>query len=141
MAPPPMRLFGTDPLLYVALAAGLILSMAMGFLTQQQTVLPVAGGLLVWPFVLWSLRHARIDIALRFVVFWAALVFLFSLVAVSLARLEEVGQIRGEVGRLFDLTGSYNAMWWMSAALGVVAALLNLPIVEKPVDRLAMPKV
>lgn len=42
--------------------------------------------------------------------------FLFSLVAVSLARLEEVGQIRGEVGRLFDLT-------WL-AILGATIALV-----------------
>ena len=44
-------------------------------------------------------------------------------------------------GRLFDMTGSYTAMWWLSAGLGVLAALLNLPISEKPVDRLAVPKV
>jgi MFS family permease len=40
-------------------------------------------------------------------------------------------------GRLFDMTGSYNAMWWISVALGVVAALLNWPISERPVARLA----
>ena len=40
-------------------------------------------------------------------------------------------------GRLFDATGSYSAMWWMSVALGVVAAALNWPIQEKPVTRLA----
>ncbi len=108
-----MRLFGTDPLLYVALAAGLILSMAMGFLTQQQTVLPVAGGLLVWPFVLWSLRHARIDIALRFVVFWAALVFLFSLVA---------SRILGPMAAQSAVPGSTNyiasQMFWLSSRDG-----------------------
>jgi predicted MFS family arabinose efflux permease len=40
-------------------------------------------------------------------------------------------------GRLFDATGSYSSMWWMSVALGVVAAALNWPIQEKPVARLA----
>lgn len=40
-------------------------------------------------------------------------------------------------GRLFDLTGSYTAMWWISVALGLVAALLNWPISERPVARLA----
>lgn len=39
-------------------------------------------------------------------------------------------------GRLFDATGSYDAMWWASIALGVIAGLLNWPIVEKPVTRL-----
>jgi predicted MFS family arabinose efflux permease len=40
-------------------------------------------------------------------------------------------------GRLFDLTRSYDAMWWISIALGLIAALLNWPIQEKPVARLA----
>jgi predicted MFS family arabinose efflux permease len=40
-------------------------------------------------------------------------------------------------GRLFDATGSYSAMWWMSVALGILAAALNWPIQEKPVTRLA----
>jgi MFS family permease len=38
-------------------------------------------------------------------------------------------------GVLFDLTGNYDAMWWISIALGVVSALLHWPIVEKPVAR------
>jgi MFS family permease len=40
-------------------------------------------------------------------------------------------------GRLFDLTESYDAMWWISVALGLTAALLNFVIREKPVARLA----
>lgn len=35
-------------------------------------------------------------------------------------------------GWLYDLTGSYDMMWWISIALGVVAALLHLPIAEQP---------
>jgi peptidoglycan/LPS O-acetylase OafA/YrhL len=38
-------------------------------------------------------------------------------------------------GYLYDLTGNYNAMWWISIVLGVVSALLHWPIVEKPVAR------
>ncbi|NOU07077.1 MAG: MFS transporter [Hyphomicrobiaceae bacterium] len=40
-------------------------------------------------------------------------------------------------GRLYDMTKSYDAMWWISIALGVLAALLNWPIAEKPVARLS----
>lgn len=40
-------------------------------------------------------------------------------------------------GRLFDLTKSYDAMWWISVALGVIAALLHWPISERPVARIA----
>jgi predicted MFS family arabinose efflux permease len=41
-------------------------------------------------------------------------------------------------GLLFDLTGGYDAMWWISIALGLVSALLHWPIVEKPVFRPAL---
>jgi predicted MFS family arabinose efflux permease len=40
-------------------------------------------------------------------------------------------------GRLFDVTGSYDAMWWISVALGLFAATVHLPIREQPVPRLA----
>jgi hypothetical protein len=36
---------------------------------------------------------------------------------------------------LFERTGAYDASWWLAAALGVMSALINLPIVEKPVAR------
>jgi len=39
-------------------------------------------------------------------------------------------------GRLFDMTGSYDTMWWLSVGLGVFAALINWPIKEQPVERL-----
>ena len=39
-------------------------------------------------------------------------------------------------GRLFDLTKSYDAMWWISVALGVISALINWPIKERPVARI-----
>jgi len=38
-------------------------------------------------------------------------------------------------GKLFDLQGNYDTMWWISIALGVIAALLHWPIVERPVAR------
>jgi MFS family permease len=40
-------------------------------------------------------------------------------------------------GVVFDRTGSYDAVWWLSILLGVMSALINLPIVEKPVARVA----
>jgi MFS family permease len=38
-------------------------------------------------------------------------------------------------GRLYDVTGSYELMWWLSVALGIFAALINLPVREAPVVR------
>ena len=39
-------------------------------------------------------------------------------------------------GRIYDQTGSYDAMWYAGIVLGVIAAILHLPIDEKPVQRL-----
>jgi predicted MFS family arabinose efflux permease len=39
-------------------------------------------------------------------------------------------------GYLFDKTGSYNVVWFVAAALGIVAAIANWPIDERPVQRL-----
>jgi MFS family permease len=40
-------------------------------------------------------------------------------------------------GIVFERTGSYDAVWWLSILFGVLSALINLPIVEKPVARVA----
>lgn len=39
-------------------------------------------------------------------------------------------------GALFDWAGSYDMMWWISVGLGLFAALVHWPIVERPVARL-----
>ena len=38
-------------------------------------------------------------------------------------------------GLLFERTGSYDVVWWLSILLGLLSAVINLPIVEKPVVR------
>ena len=38
-------------------------------------------------------------------------------------------------GKLYDATGSYDVVWWIAVALGVFAALINLPIRETAVHR------
>ena len=38
-------------------------------------------------------------------------------------------------GFLYDKTGSYNIVWWLSVALGLFAAIVHMPIVEKQVAR------
>lgn len=40
-------------------------------------------------------------------------------------------------GIVFERTGSYNVVWWLSILFGVMSALVNLPIVERPAPRLA----
>lgn len=50
----------------------------------------------------------------------------------------QIGSFLGlwTAGRLFDLTKSYDAMWWISAGLGLFAAAMHWPIRERPVTRL-----
>jgi MFS family permease len=40
-------------------------------------------------------------------------------------------------GEVYTRTGSYNAVWWLAVLFGLLSAVINLPIVEKPVARLA----
>ena len=40
-------------------------------------------------------------------------------------------------GKLYDATGSYDVVWWIAVALGVFAALINLPVRESPIARAA----
>ena len=41
-------------------------------------------------------------------------------------------------GRLYDVTGSYDVVWWIAIALGIFAAIVNLPIRERAILRPAM---
>jgi MFS family permease len=38
-------------------------------------------------------------------------------------------------GMAFERTGSYDLVWWLAILFGLLSALINLPIVEKPVVR------
>lgn len=42
-------------------------------------------------------------------------------------------------GRVYDATGSYDAIWWASVALGIAAAILHAPIADKPLVRAPAP--
>ena len=41
-------------------------------------------------------------------------------------------------GRLYDTTGTYDAIWWAGVVLGLLAAFIHLPINEHPLPRLAL---
>lgn len=43
-------------------------------------------------------------------------------------------------GLLYDRTGSYDVVWYLAIALGVFAALVNLPVREAPIARGAAPQ-
>jgi MFS family permease len=64
---------------------------------------------------------------------WLAMLFGFAFFS------HQVGGFLGVLlgGLVFEYTGSYNMVWWLSVFFGVASALINLPIVEKPVARMA----
>jgi predicted MFS family arabinose efflux permease len=41
-------------------------------------------------------------------------------------------------GYLFDTRGSYDPVWWAGVALGLLAAMVHLPINERPLARLTV---
>ncbi|MCG2593875.1 MFS transporter [Ramlibacter sp. XY19] len=43
-------------------------------------------------------------------------------------------------GVLYDKTGSYDIVWYISIALGLFAAIVNLPVREAPISRGAVPQ-
>lgn len=43
-------------------------------------------------------------------------------------------------GYLYDRTGSYDIVWYIAIALGVFAALVNLPVREAPIARAGVPQ-
>ena len=44
-------------------------------------------------------------------------------------------------GWLYDRSGSYDAVWWLAVALGVLAAIIHWPIKEEPVERLVAARI
>jgi MFS family permease len=72
-------------------------------------------------------------VALMFGTRWLAMLFGFAFFS------HQVGGFLGVWlgGKVFEQTGSYDAVWWLSVLFGVLSAIINLPIVEKPVGRVA----
>jgi MFS family permease len=42
-------------------------------------------------------------------------------------------------GKLYDMSGSYTVVWWLAVALGIFAALINLPVRESAIVRPVRP--
>jgi MFS family permease len=73
-------------------------------------------------------------VAVMFGTRWLAMLFGFAFFS------HQVGGFLGVLigGIAFERTGSYDLVWWLSVLFGVLSAVINLPIVEKPVPRLAV---
>src|SRR5215510_2496672 len=72
-------------------------------------------------------------VALMFGTRWLAMLFGIAFFS------HQVGGFLGVYlgGVLFERTGSYDVVWWLGVLFGVISAIINLPIVEKPVARAA----
>ncbi|MDI1346410.1 MAG: MFS transporter [Pseudolabrys sp.] len=70
-------------------------------------------------------------VALMFGTRWMTMLFGFAFFS------HQVGGFLGVLlgGIVFERWGSYDPVWWLSVFFGVLSALINLPIVEKPVLR------
>jgi MFS family permease len=70
-------------------------------------------------------------VALMFGTRWLATLYGFAFFS------HQVGGFLGVLlgGIVFEKFGSYMPIWWLSVTLGVLSALINLPIVEQPVAR------
>jgi MFS family permease len=70
-------------------------------------------------------------VALMFGTRWFATLYGFAFVS------HQVGGFLGVLlgGIVFEKFGSYTPIWWLSVLFGVLSALINLPIVEEPVER------
>jgi MFS family permease len=70
-------------------------------------------------------------VAVMFGTRWLAMLFGFAFFS------HQVGGFLGVWlgGVLFERTGSYDVVWWLAIVLGVLSAVINLPIVEKPAAR------
>jgi MFS family permease len=70
-------------------------------------------------------------VALMFGTRWLTMLFGFAFFS------HQVGGFLGVLlgGIVFERWGSYDPVWWLSVFFGVLSAIINLPIVEKPVLR------
>jgi len=91
----------------------------------------IAFGAITGLFWLSTVPPTSALVALMFGTRWFTMLFGFAFLS------HQVGSFLGVWlgGLAFELTGSYDSVWWLSVLFGVLSALINLPIVEKPVAR------
>ena len=129
-----MRLFPDEPLFIWKAQAGLLATnvrylglMLLPATTTTILIFAAVTGLL-W---LSTVPPTSGLVALMFGTRWLTMLFGFAFFS------HQVGGFLGVWlgGWAFEATGSYDVIWWLSVFFGVASAVINLPIVEKPVVR------
>lgn len=114
-------------LIYFARALSIMAFISFPISTFSAIVFGAATGL-TW---LSTVPPTSALVALMFGTRWFATLYGFAFVS------HQVGGFLGVWlgGVVFEQFGSYTPIWWLSILFGVLSALINLPIVERPVAR------
>ena len=114
-------------IIYAARAASIVVFIMMPPSTVGTLIFGAVTGLL-W---LSTVPPTSGLVAVMFGTRWLTMLFGFAFFS------HQVGGFLGVLlgGFAFEYFGSYNSVWWLSVFFGVLSALINLPIVEKPVLR------
>jgi len=114
---------------------GRAVAIAVFILLPPSPMTAIAFGIVIGVFWLSTVPPTSALVMLMFGTKYMAMLYGFAFFS------HQVGGFLGVLlgGILYEQFGSYTIVWWLSVALGVASALINLPIVEKPVAR-AMPQ-
>jgi MFS family permease len=117
-------------IIYLLRSLAVIVFITLPVTTASALIFGAAMGLL-W---LSTVPPTSALVAIMFGTRWMAMLFGFAFFS------HQVGGFLGVWlgGILFATTGSYDVVWWLSVAFGVLSALINLPIIEKPTARAAL---
>jgi MFS family permease len=128
-------LAGFIPMRYILslIYFGRALAILIYIMLPPSTVATLVFGAVIGLFWLSTVPPTSGLVALMFGTRWLAMLFGFAFFS------HQVGGFLGVWlgGVFFESTGSYDAVWWLSILLGLLSAVINLPIVERPVARLA----
>lgn len=115
--------------IYLLRAASIVVFISFPITTLSALAFGVSAGL-TW---LSTVPPTSALVAQMFGTRWLATLYGFAFFS------HQVGGFLGVLlgGLVFEAFGSYTPIWWLSVALGVMSALINLPIVEAPVTRAA----
>jgi MFS family permease len=121
----------SKPYLLSAIYFARALAIAVFVLLPPSTLATLAFGAAMGLLWLSTVPPTSALVALMFGTRWLAMLFGFAFFS------HQVGGFLGVWlgGILFERTGSYDVVWWLAVLFGVLSAVINLPIVEKPVAR------
>lgn len=118
-------------LLYLARSAAMTLFFALPITPLTTVVFSACMGLLWLSTVPLTMGLVTVICGTRYMAMLYGVVFLS----------HQVGSFLGVWlgGRLYDQTGTYDAVWWMGVALGLFAAIMHWPIKETRAPAFAIP--